>query len=301
MPKKTNQKAFSLIELSIVIIIIGIMIAGVTKGSKLIKDAQISAARSLTNSSDIISINNTVLWLETTSLKSLIDENGNEGDRIEDESYIETWRDINVQSVVPKNATPEGIYKAQYIRDGINGLPVLKFNGSSTTLSLPDSTIPIGNSPYTIVVVFQALSQGVATYGGIIGAGSFGDDNTHNEISYNYTSNFVGNEFRNRYITSESNSVEEQKPYIVMSSYNATTASDAIKLYVNGSLVNSDTGVAMDVVTTPNLIGRSDQGAPRRYFKGYIAEIIVYNRSLRKKEISSIANYLSQKWGIGLE
>ena len=45
-PKKNNKKAFTLIELSIVLIIIGLLIVAITSGSSLIRNAKL---RSITN------------------------------------------------------------------------------------------------------------------------------------------------------------------------------------------------------------------------------------------------------------
>ena len=56
MTKKLKQKAFSLIELAIVLLIIGVIIAGIFAGNFLIKKARISTARTLTNSSAVHSI-----------------------------------------------------------------------------------------------------------------------------------------------------------------------------------------------------------------------------------------------------
>jgi prepilin-type N-terminal cleavage/methylation domain-containing protein len=47
--------AFSLIELSIVILVIGLLIAGAIQGSKMISKAALSSARTLTESSPVAS------------------------------------------------------------------------------------------------------------------------------------------------------------------------------------------------------------------------------------------------------
>lgn len=49
--KNKFNKAFSLIELSIVILIIGILVAGVTSSSRLINQMRLTSARTLTQSS----------------------------------------------------------------------------------------------------------------------------------------------------------------------------------------------------------------------------------------------------------
>jgi len=65
--KKFNKTAFSLIELSIVVLIIGILIAGISQSSRLIKAMKLSTARSLTRSSDVNSINNLTAWFDATA------------------------------------------------------------------------------------------------------------------------------------------------------------------------------------------------------------------------------------------
>jgi len=65
-----NLKAFSLIELSIVILIIGILVAGVTQSSRLISQMRLTSLRNITRSSVVPTIQNLTLWLETTMLES---------------------------------------------------------------------------------------------------------------------------------------------------------------------------------------------------------------------------------------
>lgn len=68
--KKRPNKAFSLIELSIVILIIGVLIAGVTSASSVIYNSRVAAARHLTKSAPVNGIKDLVLWLETVSSES---------------------------------------------------------------------------------------------------------------------------------------------------------------------------------------------------------------------------------------
>jgi len=65
MFSKYSNKAFSLIELSIVILIIGILVAGVTSSSRLVKRMKIITAQNLTTSSPISSIKDLIFWYET--------------------------------------------------------------------------------------------------------------------------------------------------------------------------------------------------------------------------------------------
>ena len=76
--KKLNKnhssrlKAFSLIELSIVILIIGILVAGVTSSSRLITRMKVVTAQNLTRNSPVSSIKDLAMWYETSLDESLL-------------------------------------------------------------------------------------------------------------------------------------------------------------------------------------------------------------------------------------
>lgn len=120
--------AFSLIELSIVILIIGILVAGVTQSSRLVAQFRLSSAKSMTRSSPVNSIKDLVFWFESTSDNSIDDSQEEEG------VAVTNWYDINSQSSQKSNATSATgpTYKANCI----NGLPCLKFNGTSQYLEI---------------------------------------------------------------------------------------------------------------------------------------------------------------------
>ena len=68
--KNFHKKAFSLVELSMVILIIGILIAGVSQGIDLYQDMRLATARSLTQNSRVNRIEDLTMWFEATSEKS---------------------------------------------------------------------------------------------------------------------------------------------------------------------------------------------------------------------------------------
>lgn len=70
-----NRSAFSLIELSIVLIVIGLVVAGIFAGKKLVDTAKISGMQSATKSSPL-RINpdisrDVILWLDAASINGL--------------------------------------------------------------------------------------------------------------------------------------------------------------------------------------------------------------------------------------
>ena len=86
------RKAFSLIELSIVILIIGILVAGVTQSSRLIKQMRLQVARNITTSSPVTSIKDLKIWLETSQEGSLISSTN--GLNPDNNDKISSWNDI---------------------------------------------------------------------------------------------------------------------------------------------------------------------------------------------------------------
>jgi prepilin-type N-terminal cleavage/methylation domain-containing protein len=62
MTRINFKKAFSLIELSIVVLIIGILVAGITQSSRLVSMMKIQSARSLTINSPVASIKGLTIW-----------------------------------------------------------------------------------------------------------------------------------------------------------------------------------------------------------------------------------------------
>ena len=132
MLKKT---AFSLIELSIVILIIGILIAGVTQSSRLIREIRFAGAQSITQSSDIASIADLAIWLETTSEKSFTTARPEDGDA------IQTWNDINpkISDTLKTNAIQATLGNRPIYKAGaINNLPALRFDGVDDSMTIAD-------------------------------------------------------------------------------------------------------------------------------------------------------------------
>jgi len=86
---KNFCKAFSLIELSIVILIIGILVAGVTQSSRLLKQFRLITARNITTSSPVSTIKDLVFWIEPT-LETSFDPN-----EAQQDYQLTRWNDIN--------------------------------------------------------------------------------------------------------------------------------------------------------------------------------------------------------------
>ena len=148
-----RKSAFSLIELSIVILIVGILVAGVTQGSRLIRSFKLSNARTVTNSSPVQSIKDLVLWLDATAENKILNRDGSS--YIDNEEYVSSWKDSNVQNLgttpCVQNTADE---QPQYISDAINGIPAIRLSEDSPdvniTCGLPTS-INVSNTIFMVV------------------------------------------------------------------------------------------------------------------------------------------------------
>lgn len=97
-----NLKAFSLIEISMVILIIGILIAGVATANSLIAKSRISSAQTLTISSPINSIKDTALWLESSTDTSFV------ASETSNNNALSTWYDNRGNSSTKVSLTAVG-------------------------------------------------------------------------------------------------------------------------------------------------------------------------------------------------
>lgn len=279
-----RRQAFSLIELSIVILIIGILIAGVTQSSRLISEFRLSSARSLTKSSPVASITGILLWVESTADESFTDS------QEEDGLAVTTWFDLNPHSVTKNNATTNS-EDPLYIRSCINGLPCLRFGGDKS-LSFDGSGL-VGVD-YTIIYVEQRRSTN--TNGKIIGSAGSAVLNTILDVGY-FNSTSVG---LDQYDDPGFYTVPAYSPSTPAISVFVQNLNDLRRHFRNGTELTNSNGTSgakgrLVSVTSPR-IGRCVFCGT--YYNGDIGEIIIFNRPLKAEERTSIEKYLSKKWGI---
>jgi prepilin-type N-terminal cleavage/methylation domain-containing protein len=281
---KKNRNAFSLIELSIVILIIGILIAGVTQSSRSVAKMRLTSARTLTQSSPVAGIRNLVLWLETTSEKSFDDLEA------QDATAVTNWYDINPQSIQKNNGTSSGTTRPLYTDNVLNGLPVLRFDGVNDAFNLPDGTIPYNDSQYSVFVVSKITATCDCI---ILTSGTMGTTNISNGFRYMPT-NRLRHWWWNNDIDATAGSVLPNQFYVLEFHYNQATRS----IYINGT--NNITAVPAPMPRTSgsnnNAIGLAVAGGI--YLAGDIAEIIIFDRALKLEERDAVAKYLGKKWGI---
>lgn len=299
----SKQSAFSLVELSIVLIVIGVLVAGIIQGSSLIRQSKLKAAQMVTQNSPVIKIKNLALWYDATADNSFEDSQRRDG------AEVTLWKDVNpsVSSGIDLVENGVGVKNPSYLSSGINGLPSILFveddeasysssNDALKNESVSYSQIANGNS-ITIFLV-ENTSHPLARYvPTILWDKSIGGLNDH--ISLNPIDK--DNKFRAQFgdntasqITVEtvltgglSNTAKNDNQIITMvrKSNNVSLRMDGGEITNSNSVTNSLSGVGVLRV-----------GA----FAGQIGEIIIFRRGLKNSEIKKVEEYLSKKWGIAL-
>lgn len=294
---KKKGKAFSLIELSIVLVVIGIAISSVTQSSRLISQFKLSSARSQTQSSPVNSIKDLAIWFESTTVDSFLESES------EDESSISSWHDINSYSSVKINGQQTFSYSyPKYKTNCINGLPCLRFDGNSDYFNI-DGTFLAG-SDYTIFVVEQRRSSASQNFF-IAGTNESGGSNCLLHLGYRDNNYITFAQYFNDYDYYVDGYQNIAIPRIHTFLLSQLTSSSGRYYYLNGVLQNyvAVHGYSPNSYTPLDsyfgaTIGYYSNGGNPKYYNGDLGEIIIFNRSLKAEERTSVENYLKKKWSI---
>ncbi|OFW80376.1 MAG: hypothetical protein A2887_05435 [Alphaproteobacteria bacterium RIFCSPLOWO2_01_FULL_40_26] len=285
------KRAFSLIELSIVILIIGILVAGITQASRLVAQMKIASARTQTQSAPVTSIKGLMLWLETTM------ETAFQTSEAEDVANVTLWNDYSPQSV-SKNNVSRGTSdnNITYKTNGINGLPSLSFGGSTgATTFLSGTLISNPKDIFTFFLVAKSddttstnyriafLNGGTApsVNGWIYQKGGGGGVNNGKRVLTLWSS-----------IDSAGSNITSN-PEIISATYDGTN----VKLWANGTAetLNNPSGSIATPITAI-YVGNSPNGSYP--WQGLIGEIIVFDSVLKNADRKDVEKYLGKKWGV---
>jgi len=298
-----KKKAFSLFETSIVILIVGVAIAAITQGTRLVYQFRLNSARSLTQSSPVLATDNLVLWLETTSTNSFQPTGYSNNAPLAATSGTKVWYDLNNKNDALSTSNSPYSSNPTYIKKGINGLPSLKFDGVSQYLDFTDPSALV-NSSYTVFVVEQPTkTSGTFNYFLSSKSGSCSTNSCfslgHENITSGTYTIYLSN-FSNYIATTASDisglSYKTDRP-ILHSAIFSTIGSR--KYFYNGTLGKSDGNTNAIIDNKDMTIGNSTS-LSGGFYQGLIGEIIIFNRALDKDERWAIEAYLGKKWGISV-
>jgi len=284
-PQQNLQRAFSIIEMSIVVLIISILIGSISATRAMINKARLSNAQSLTQNSIVHNLSDDlVMWLETSLDTSFI-----ASEVKNDLSKISIWRDNNKNTETKNNAVqtnssiqPNIVKNAFY-----NSIPGVRFTGQLMTFN----GAPLIRSSYTIFVVEQRRDSGSSRY--FIG----GSDATCNSnLTLGYRSNGVFTQAHWCHdIDASVPNYTSPIPRVHTIYFNNSIGK---RYSINGTLINSSTSQLNSIQAYNNpAIGRSFSW----YYLGDIGEVIIFKRSLNNDEIKAVENYLGSKFGIAVK
>jgi prepilin-type N-terminal cleavage/methylation domain-containing protein len=297
MNYKKNIKiklGFSLLELSVVLLVTSVLMTAVIKGSDLIDMAKISAAQQKTANSPVWDIDGLQVWYETTLSESFDYLEADDG------KAVSVWYDISGNNPnYPNHATQINVNDQPTYQAGfLNGLPVVRFDGLSNFFDLPDGTLPHGNSPYT----FFAVSMTESGIGCIINSGTDGIRQANTLAYFNGTRLTNIWNYQNNDLSAPNNSIERNAPHIISITYNNIQA--IRNGYINRNLVATMANILpRESLTTNNTIGKSYIWPSDNWniMNGYIAEIIIFDRALNDQEREDVEDYLSSKYNISIQ
>lgn len=289
-----KKSAFSLIEISIVLLIIGIIIAGVTQGSIMIQKYRLSTARSMTQSSPVNSISDLVFWFEPTLIESFGDDN------IEDGDPVQLWRDINPQSTVKYDASSDSVSASPtYQTNCISSLPCLSFDGNNDELTTATNNA-LGVHEFTLFMITRLDLNDIDTSQYLIKQASNSASDGSLYIYINSSSSLIyptasyGN-YSSTTLTDSFQLTEDVKNYMI---HFYESSEESITMNINKSqAVNITTNLQADGERSIEgfIIGG---GANTYELAGKISEIIFFDRNLKATEVTAVENYLMQKWKI---
>lgn len=286
--KQNSLQAFSLLELSLVMIIISLLTIGVMKGASMIRSSAINNARLITVKSEVQKLNGLIAWYEGSMSESV---SYNISSNVK---QLVFWQDISPDSLklMRNKLTPLSISSSIYHTDFIKtNIQAVGFDGTKS-LKL-DNLSQGSSSKSTIFLVFQpayAPSSNVQILFDDSKSGSAGNSIgiKQDKVSLNGVDS----------ATSQiSNIFTASKGYILSAYFNGSNS----RAYIN-SLTGKIGGLDISLSSSSLsgiMVGADRAGA--NAFSGQIAEAIVFNRILSDQERMAVLDYLSTKYSIMID
>ncbi len=302
--KNSSRLAFSLIELSVVILVIGILVIGITQGSRIITESKMKSAIALTKGSPVNSTEGLVLWLDSTNKESIA--TGTAGSGVYgvagDNDDVTNWKSQNPQTTNQNQIIVSAITasRPKYLNSGIGSLPTLSFDGNGDYLDSTTAPMKAGIQQFTYIAVWQIPTSGTsrAIFEQNCNAASCTEIRASLLADAGGTYGFIGNNNDYKVVP-----YQLKKPMISAMIVSSNTTN--IKIYHNSITMGyqgSGNGTNPNRVISNNIfvVGANGYSTKSEFFNGYISEIIIFERALKNSEVQPIIQYLSTKYGIKL-
>jgi hypothetical protein len=277
-----QKKAFSLLEISAILIVIYILITMVITSTDILSAARLNNARNITKSSIVNEITGVTLWLDSTSVKSFDDED------IEDGDEIENWNDIKQSISSSYVATSPTTKRPLYDEDAINKLPGVKFDGSDDYMQIANFK---ANGYFTLFVAGKfTIGSGNNTFFIEHGSNSSLIDGFH---FYGYGASPT--RVRRSSIITAANNVA----WFGSDAAIAVLKHDGVGLsYKKNDDVYVNISSTINNSITTNTLNIGSRNGSSIFSNGSFGEIIMYDRALSDSEVDDIVEYLNDKWEI---
>jgi prepilin-type N-terminal cleavage/methylation domain-containing protein len=277
-----KESAFSLIELSVVLIVIGILVTGVTQGYAIVRSAKISNARSITAKSSISQTPGLIAWYEPTMKESFL------ASQSYNNAQITEWRDISPYSLINQTnkLTTTASSNITFQNNTIGDLPSISFQGGAQRLSLA-SFAQGSTSLSTIFLVFRTnYNPDTTNYRTILDGNTVTYSVSIKSDAIQLNAGVIGTS------NSLANTIIYRAPEIVAFYFNRTSS----EVFANNT--DNNLGGAKFNAGTNQLsaltIGANNSGGLG--FNGNISEIIIFNRPIKAMERKEIFSYLAKKY-----
>lgn len=317
-----KYKAFSLVEISVVIVILMIMIAGLMQSSRVVSSMRITTARNVTQSSAMPWINYIVTWYDATAADAFKEGETDDGDKISRWNGAEVrYSDrINLNQTNDEN-------KPIYIANGMYGLPSIRFDGVDDYLgseNLEQAILTYRSA--SVFVVFEPKVTSSTDKRSILYQPS--DCGREFDLGYGFdgkkgnfglasssTASCGGND--NATTSGIDYVIPNEKIVASIIIYQSPMVKgdiSNIKIFRNGYLSSSNLkineGYNSQIIESSKKyadnsarlylggVKTGDNATPNSFFQGLLGEMIVFNRSLNNEDRKEIEKYLGKKWGI---
>ena len=277
-----KKSAFSLLELSVSLVVVSLLMAMVSQGIKIVASSRLTTARSLTSKSPVPNISGLIAWYETSSVDSFKTNEAFDG------KQISAWYDISPNSIPAKKNALTRVASAAvtYESDGINKIPSLSFNGTNKIElanfyqgSTSQNTIFIVANPSTITTI-------------ILDSSSSGSNSNIGQNSNSFSMN-LGSLVSTGTVTNPIVNLAKVS-YIAAVYFNGSNS----KVYFNSSSIIAGGSTINPGITALTGISIGANRSNASNYSGLISEIIIYNRPLQNQERKDVMSYLSKKYGI---
>lgn len=263
-PNNIKNSAFSFMELAVVIIIIGILVAAISQGGRLVEKAILSEAKVTTSSSPLHKLKSLELWLETT-----LDESISEEQRYDYEAIYQ-WNSLhktNIQKTIEMTGPNPEEERFYYYPNEAGRLPSIriKSDGEDGSLKINDAYFLNGVEEFTFIVVAA-------------------DDDIENIVD------------QPQFFTCKNNEAEDVMKLTLPHSTNHrittyTVARDYYNRHVNGELLPTQHSITVGSDLDYCLIGSGG-------YVGNISEIILLSEKLDTYTLDKVHKYLLRKYDI---